>query len=221
MIVEALLFDGSDRPTAFYNQLEERIDADTLIVAPSLLQRDAKNVLPITFAHIIAKEFGAKVHEEVFQRPRAQKKRDMDGAARLTHDTEFYGTVIPGRNYFLVDDVMTMGGTMAALRGYIESQGGNVIGVAVLADGTSALDKTRRADKKTGIPFAPAREDLAGLNERFNGGLARLNALFKGHAGYDAEKLTAREIHYVAGRFGSQGSPEQRTVALRRALTGG
>lgn len=111
-IIESLLYDGKDRPTDFYKKLEKQIDSDCMIVAPSLMQLTAKNVLPITFAHVIAKEFGVAVEENIYQRPNPVKKRDMTGEERLTHDAAFFGPVKKGQKYFLVDDVMTMGGTV-------------------------------------------------------------------------------------------------------------
>ena len=37
-----------------------------------------------------------------------------------------------GQAYFIVDDAMTMGGTLASLRGHIEANGGEVIGASAL-----------------------------------------------------------------------------------------
>lgn len=47
-----------------------------------------------------------------------------------------YGQVEAGRPYILADDVCAMGGTLASLRGYIETNGGKVLGMTVLASGS-------------------------------------------------------------------------------------
>ena len=44
----------------------------------------------------------------------------------------FDGKVNPGQEYLIVDDFVGMGGTLANLRGYIESKGGKVIAATVL-----------------------------------------------------------------------------------------
>ena len=46
---------------------------------------------------------------------------------RIVRQPMFDGYVEQGRNYVILDDTVAMGGTLAALRGYIESQGGRVI----------------------------------------------------------------------------------------------
>ncbi|MGI8604456.1 MAG: phosphoribosyltransferase [Verrucomicrobiales bacterium] len=53
---------------------------------------------------------------------------------RLATRPEFEGLVTPGRLHVLVDDVTTMGGTLAELASYIQIQGGLVAGVLVLVN---------------------------------------------------------------------------------------
>jgi hypothetical protein len=55
------------------------------------------------------------------------------GWHRLANQALFAGAVEPGRNYWLVDDFIGQGGTLANLRGYIQSNGGRVSGFTVLA----------------------------------------------------------------------------------------
>lgn len=47
-----------------------------------------------------------------------------------------------GRNYAILDDTLSMGGTLASLRGYIENKGGNVILAIALTgrDGAASLN---------------------------------------------------------------------------------
>jgi orotate phosphoribosyltransferase len=47
---------------------------------------------------------------------------------------EFEGLVSPGKYHILVDDVTTMGGTLAELADYIQSQNGLVTGVLILVN---------------------------------------------------------------------------------------
>jgi hypothetical protein len=54
------------------------------------------------------------------------------GFWRLAMQAEFEGTVAPGREYVLVDDFVGMGGTLANLKGHIESNGGKVLAAVSL-----------------------------------------------------------------------------------------
>ena len=55
-----------------------------------------------------------------------------NGFWRLARQAEFDGPVQPGREYVLVDDFVGMGGTLANLKGYIESHGGRVVAAVSL-----------------------------------------------------------------------------------------
>lgn len=55
-----------------------------------------------------------------------------NGFARLARQALFEGSVTPGADYFLVDDFVGQGGTLANLRGFIEFHGGNVVGATSL-----------------------------------------------------------------------------------------
>ena len=50
-----------------------------------------------------------------------------DGFSRLARQARFDGAVSPDCDYVLVDDVIGMGGTLANMKGHIESKGGRVL----------------------------------------------------------------------------------------------
>jgi orotate phosphoribosyltransferase-like protein len=50
----------------------------------------------------------------------------------LSNYPRFDGHIEIEPDYLILDDTLTMGGTLASLRGYIESQGGRVIMATVL-----------------------------------------------------------------------------------------
>jgi len=50
------------------------------------------------------------------------------------------GEVISGQKYIVVDDALTMGGTIASLRGYIENNGGKVMATSVMTVREGTLD---------------------------------------------------------------------------------
>ena len=55
-----------------------------------------------------------------------------DGFSRLARQAEFAGTIEPDQDYFLVDDFIGQGGTLANLRGWVLRHGGRVRGATVL-----------------------------------------------------------------------------------------
>ena len=55
-----------------------------------------------------------------------------DGYGRLARQPTFDGDVILGAEYVLVDDFVGQGGTLANLRGFIESSGGRVLAAVTL-----------------------------------------------------------------------------------------
>lgn len=57
-----------------------------------------------------------------------------DPMERMATRAEFEGLVTPGAPYVLVDDVTTMGGTLAELSNFIQINGGKVLGVVVLVN---------------------------------------------------------------------------------------
>jgi orotate phosphoribosyltransferase len=53
---------------------------------------------------------------------------------RLIAPSEFAGAVEVGASYVLVDDVSTMGGTLADLANYLQENGGRVAGSVLLVN---------------------------------------------------------------------------------------
>jgi hypothetical protein len=51
---------------------------------------------------------------------------------RIVAPAAFTGKVKPNRNYLIIDDHAGLGGTLASLRGYIETSGGTVVGCTTL-----------------------------------------------------------------------------------------
>lgn len=180
-------------------KLCERIGSrKPIIVAPSLTKEDPKNVIPIWFAYNVAYHLDLKVSREIFQADKSHRT-GRSGFYRLAHDPEFYGTVIPNQDYLIVDDVLTMGGTLASLRGFIESKGGKVIATTVLADSNI---KARVAHNK-GLEFIesqsevflkPTAEAMDELRKKHG---YKLSKLWESKKGYGLECLTAREVDFL------------------------
>src|SRR5882672_1742068 len=54
------------------------------------------------------------------------------GFQRLANQAHFFGQARAGRHYLVIDDFVGQGGTLENLIGFIESQGGHVVGATVL-----------------------------------------------------------------------------------------
>ena len=111
----------------------------------------------------------------------------------------FAGQVEAGREYFIVDDAVTQGGTFADLRSYIESRGGKVIGSSTLM----------------GAPFshilAPTRKTIAALREKLPG----LEPWWRKTFGHGFDAMTEGELHALH-RFNSTDAVRDRIAAAGR-----
>lgn len=90
--------------------------------------------------------------------------------------------MIPGQKYIVVDDTLTMGGTIASLRGYIENNGGKVMAASVMTAHEGALD------------LAVKPKMLAGINEKHG---PAMDAFWKETFGYGIDRLTQGEAGHL------------------------
>jgi len=105
--------------------------ATPLLASAHAYEAEGVNAIPEAFADELALRLGLVVDSAIVQ-SNVVAHTGADGYGRLARQPVFEGTVIPGRDYVLVDDFVGMGGTLANLRGYIEAQGGRVIAAVVL-----------------------------------------------------------------------------------------
>ena len=99
---------------------------------------------------------------------------------RLLARAHFQGAVERGGRYVLVDDVTTMGSTLADLAHHIQAGGGEILGVVVLVSAS-----------RTGA-LAPPRKTVVKLERRFGD---EIRSIF----GVSPEALTADEARYLIG----------------------
>lgn len=103
------------------------------------------------------------------------------GWNRLARQALFDGDVVPGANYWLLDDFIGQGGTLANLRGHIISGGGKVVGYTAL---------TGRADSAIlGLTTAT----LMALRDKHG----QLEEWWKIQFGFGFEALTESEAKYL------------------------
>lgn len=90
-----------------------------------------RNKIPMAFAAIIQQNLGLQIDLDIVQASKAYRTQS-DGVGRLLKRVIFNGKVVANRQYLIVDDVITQGGTLADLRGFIELNGGKVVAVSTL-----------------------------------------------------------------------------------------
>ena len=96
------------------------------LLAVQAFEAEGMNVIPRVLAETVASKLGLRLAESIVQINRVSHT-GSSGYQRLAYPALFGGTVEPGE-YFLVDDFIGQGGTLANLRGFIETHGGRVIG---------------------------------------------------------------------------------------------
>lgn len=174
-------------------------DKKPVIVAPSLSKQDPKNVIPIWFAYNLAYQLDLNICREIFQEDK-NHRTGRGGFYRLANNVSFCGTVRPGEHYLLADDVTTMGGTLAVLRSYIENNGGNVVGMTVLADSDiKARVQNRNGNESVALfqrifTLKPEAEAVEALEKKHKGELSRFWEKF---TGYTLSCLTSREVDFL------------------------
>lgn len=101
------------------------------LVSAHAMEREGINAIPEVFAEVLGQMLGWPVDSGVIQ-TNVVGHTGSDGFLRLARQAAFDGPVAAGRDYVLVDDFVGMGGTLANLKGYIESNGGRVLAAVAL-----------------------------------------------------------------------------------------
>ncbi|EBV7178867.1 hypothetical protein ZU61_27260, partial [Salmonella enterica subsp. enterica serovar Thompson] len=118
----------------FLNELDKFIKKfDDVHVLPVHAEEMAgRNKIPVAYAQAIQQILGLSLDDDIVQATRAFRTQS-DGIGRLVKRVSFEGDVVSGRNYLIVDDVVTQGGTLADLKGYVELNGGKVVAASTLS----------------------------------------------------------------------------------------
>lgn len=110
-----------------------RFSRDCIFVAPFAREASGDNAIPQVLAEVCAMVFAASADKTIVQVTKVYHT-GADAMERLALRPEFDGDVQPGKRYVLVDDVTSLGGTLAELGHYIQSKGGIVEGIFVLVN---------------------------------------------------------------------------------------
>lgn len=151
-------------------------------IVPVLAREDAgNNKIPLATAEVLGDRLGLEVEYDIVQAEKVG--RTGKGADhRLAMNPPFTGEVERDRSYVLVDDSLSMGGTIASLRGYIENRGGHVLGATVMTAHPGAVN-------------LPVQEKmLAGIEQKHG---QAMNDYWKKEFGYGIDQLTQGEAGHL------------------------
>ena len=151
------------------------------LVAVHALETAGVNEIPAALAKLIARPLALPVYESIVQ-ANSVGHTGAGGYHRLAHQAQFTGAVTAGRSYFLVDDFVGQGGTLANLIGFIRSNGGRVLGATVL----------------TGKPYsAKLAPDLASIQALRNRYGQEFEEWWRQRLGFGFDCLTRSEARYL------------------------
>jgi hypothetical protein len=153
---------------------------EATIAAVHAEEEHGRNQIPQVFGLALGERLGLPVDCEIVQANRPMKT-GRDAIHRLLHRVAFDGPVEPGMSYLIADDFLTMGGTLADLRAYIELGGGKAI-----------LASTLGAERDSG-PLASTVEQIA----RLKAIRPSIDHLWHEAFGYDIEGLTRSEAAFL------------------------
>lgn len=115
--------------------------SDALILPVHAIEEFGTNKIPAALAYYLAVTLGLELCSDIVQANKPQRT-DKGAFYRLSQYPFFDGDVQQERSYVILDDTLSMGGTLASLRGYIENKGGRVILAVALTghDGAASLN---------------------------------------------------------------------------------
>jgi hypothetical protein len=162
------------------------------------LETEGMNVIPRVFARALSQLLDLPLFSGVIQINRVTHT-GASGYHRLAFPAIFGGEVAPV-NYLLVDDFIGQGGTLANLRGFVETNGGKVVGATALT-GKSYSAKLR-----------PDEQTLLELRGKHG---EQLEKWWLATFGYGFERLTESEARYLTRVDDAHAIPERLALARR------
>jgi len=160
---------------------------NAIIVSIHAVEASCKNQIPQMLADYIGKCTGLEVDDNIIQTNRVHRTGTNEWH-RFAFRPSYDGEVKSGRDYIIVDDVFSLGGSFNELRHFIEKNGGKVVHAVAIATGRS------------GQEIAPNAKTLKNLIDKY---------------GKDELSSFLKEINLYDGNFKALTEPEAR--ALRRA----
>ena len=144
-------------------------------------ERGGVNAIPVALSEWLSTRLDVPFIADVVQ-SNVVAHTGADGYGRLARQARFEGEVDPGREYVMVDDFIGQGGTLANLRGWIEKQGGKVVGAVGLTG------------KSYSAKLNPTKEQLYELRTKHGRDFEKW---WRGSFGHTFDCLTQSEARYL------------------------
>lgn len=173
------------------------------VVAVHAEEQSGRNKIPLALAAHLEAHLGLCMDTDIIQIDQANRGA-ATGLERLVRSVGFSGNVVAGQHYLIVDDTLTQGGTLADLKGYIESHGGMVVGAVALMG------------KQYSAKLKPSAAILALLRQQAG---ADFEQWWQHERGYNFDRLTESEANFLYTLItkSSAESVRDRVVAARQA----
>jgi len=136
-------------------------------------ERTGVNAIPEALADELSKRTGLPTDHSIVQ-INVVGHTGANGFMRLARQALFDGEVIAGASYVLVDDFIGQGGTLANLKGYIESNGGSVLGATALTGKSYSTTLSLTDEQLMALRSKHGNKLEMWWNERFGHGFDRL-----------------------------------------------
>jgi hypothetical protein len=154
-----------------------------LLAPVAAVEAEGFSAIPDAMAQLFAQQLRLPMADYDLRQSNYVGHTGANGWLRLATPATFTGSVEPGKDYLLIHDHVGLGSTLANLRGYIETQGGRVLGMTTLTETGG------------GHKIAPRPEMLSVL-ERKHG--QELDQFWTGVFGYSTACLTNIEAGYLS-----------------------
>lgn len=162
-------------------RIRQQIGNDEAVFLPvHALETEGVNVIPRVLANLLGQFFKRPVLSGVIQTNRVSHT-GASGYARLAAPAIFAGEIL-STSYYLVDDFIGQGGTLANLKGFVENRGARVLGATTLTGKSYSRVLTLQA------------ETLRNLRSKYGN---ELEQWWLASFGYGFEKLTESEARYL------------------------
>jgi hypothetical protein len=168
-------------------QLLKQKYSNAIIVPVHAVEANGKNKIPGALAEYIGNRTNIEINDNIIQTNRVHRT-GKDEWHRFAFRPAFDGVVNSGRDYILVDDVFSNGGSFNELRLFIEKNGGKVVHTAAMSLGGH------------GDEIAPDPIIIKSLVDKY---------------GSDTLSLFLQEFNLYGGNYKALTNPE--AFALRRA----
>jgi len=129
-----------------------------IIVPVAAQEVSGFNAIPDAMAQLLSAQLSLPMAAYDIKQSTYVAHTKADGWHRLVTPAMFVGTIYPGENYFLIDDHVGFGGTLANLRGYIEANEGQVIGMTTLTETSGAAQIAIRPETQNMLESKHGKE---------------------------------------------------------------